>query len=74
MAKVLVSDQYLEDIADAIREQANTELTYTPAQMAPAILALQTSNFLLADNCAWGISSQNSAYEIPDDETEFGGN
>ena len=74
MAKVLVSDQYLEDIADAIREKGNTELTYTPAEMAPAILALSASPWPLADNCAWGNTSDNSAYEIPDDTTTFGGN
>ena len=76
MAKVLISDQYLEDIAEAIREQNNTNNTYTPAQMAAAILALSTSSggdFLLADNCGWGIASDNSAYAIPDEETLFGG-
>lgn len=41
MAKVLVSDQYLEDIADAIRELRSTTATYTPAQMAPAIQGVE---------------------------------
>ena len=41
MAKVLVSDQYLEDIADAIRNlNGASSTTYTPAQMAPAINAI----------------------------------
>ena len=40
MAKVLVSDQYLTDIANAIREKNETNITYTPAQMASAILAI----------------------------------
>lgn len=31
MAKVLVSDQYLTDIANAIREKKETNITYTPA-------------------------------------------
>lgn len=41
MAKVLVSDQYLEDIADAIRELRSTTATYTPAQMAAAIQGVE---------------------------------
>lgn len=41
MAKVLISDQYLEDIADAIRELRGTNTTYTPAQMAPAIQGVE---------------------------------
>lgn len=40
MAKVLVSDQYLTNIANAIREKNETNITYTPAQMASAILAI----------------------------------
>ena len=41
MAKVLVSDQYLEDIADAIRGLRSTTATYTPAQMAAAIQGVE---------------------------------
>lgn len=37
MSKVLVTESYLEDIADAIREKNGTQNTYTPAQMATAI-------------------------------------
>jgi hypothetical protein len=37
MAKVLISDQYLEDIADSIRDRLSVSTTYTPAQMAAAI-------------------------------------
>ena len=37
MAKVLVSDQYLEDIADSIRGKLSSTNKYTPAQMANAI-------------------------------------
>lgn len=37
MSKVLVTESYLEDIADAIREKNSTQNTYTPAQMATAI-------------------------------------
>ena len=44
MAKVLVSDQYLEDIADAIREKKAVSTTYTPSQMADAILSIETDS------------------------------
>lgn len=37
MAKVIVTEQYLTDIADAIREKLGVATTYTPAQMGPAI-------------------------------------
>ena len=41
MSKGLVTRQYLEDIADAIRNLFGTYDEYTPAEMAPAILALK---------------------------------
>ena len=44
MAKVLISDQYLEDIADAIREKKAVNITYTPSQMADAILSIETDS------------------------------
>lgn len=37
MAKVIVTEQYLSDIADAIRAKLGVSDTYTPAQMAGAI-------------------------------------
>jgi len=37
MTKVLVSEKYLHDIANAIRVKLNSQSTYTPAQMAAAI-------------------------------------
>ena len=36
----IISDAYFHDIADAIRAQNGRAETYTPAEMAPAILAL----------------------------------
>ena len=38
MANVLVQESSLQAIANAIRDQNGTQDTYTPAQMAPAIL------------------------------------
>lgn len=43
MAKVLVSDQYLTNIADSIRSKLGVETTYTPAQMAAAINSISAS-------------------------------
>ena len=40
MGKVLVTDTYLEDIADAIREKLGVETTYKPSEMAAAILSI----------------------------------
>lgn len=37
MSKVLVTEDYLQDIADAIREKVGDSATYTPAQMGDAI-------------------------------------
>ena len=44
MAQVLVTESYLDDIADAIREKNGSEDTYTPAQMAGAIEDIQTAD------------------------------
>lgn len=43
MAKVLISDQYLTQIGEAIRSKNGSSNTYTPAQMAPAISAITTA-------------------------------
>ena len=40
MAKVLISDQYLTNIGNAIRAKNGSTNTYTPSQMAPAIEAI----------------------------------
>ena len=42
MAKVLISDQYLTEIGNAIRTKLETATTYTPAQMGNAILSIST--------------------------------
>lgn len=43
MAKVLVTEGYLSDIADAIRSKNGAATTYRPGDMADAIEALDTS-------------------------------
>lgn len=40
MAKVLISDQYLTQIGEAIRSKNGSSDTYTPAEMASAIAAI----------------------------------
>lgn len=37
---VIVNQEYLEDIADAIRAKLNVQTTYTPADMASAISSI----------------------------------
>ncbi len=37
MSKVMITESYLEDIADAIRAKTGTQDTFTPAEMADAI-------------------------------------
>lgn len=49
MAKVLVTEQYLSDIADAIRAKLGVSDTYTPAQMAGAIATI-SGGTVLVDN------------------------
>ena len=43
MAKVIITEQYLEDIADAIRAKNGSQDTYYPFEMADAISAIDTS-------------------------------
>lgn len=67
MAKVLISDQYLEDIADAIREKNNTNNTYTPAQMASAISSISaggttpTGSLSIIENGTYNVSNYAEA-------------
>lgn len=44
MSQVLVTESYLDDIADAIREKNGSEDTYTPAEMAGAIEDIHTAD------------------------------
>ena len=43
MAKVLITESYLEDIADAIRYKNGLSTTYTPGNMAAAIRAIESA-------------------------------
>lgn len=50
MAKVLISDQYLTNIANAIRNKNGSQNTYTPAQMASAITAISGGSAPILQN------------------------
>lgn len=41
MARVLVTDTYLEDIGDAIRDKLGVETTWKPSEMANAIESIE---------------------------------
>jgi len=51
---VYTNNKHYQDIADAIREKNGTENTYTPAEMAEAILALDASGQTYQDGDALG--------------------
>ena len=44
MAKVLITEQYLTNIANAIRTKAETADTFFPSEMASAIMGIDTSS------------------------------
>lgn len=44
MAKVMITESYLEDIADAIREKKGGSDTYTPGEMAEAISSIDSGS------------------------------
>lgn len=49
MAKGLVTDTYLSNIANAIRSKLGTQDTYTPPEMAAAILSIPTGGLTIVD-------------------------
>lgn len=65
MAKVLVTDTYLSNIADAIREKNGGSATYTPGQMAGAIAALPDVPVLVAKTI-----TANGEYDPEDDNAD----
>lgn len=65
MSKVLVTESYLDDIADAIRNKNGTENTYKPSQMAAAIEALPGPSTL-----GMKIISENGSYDPASDNLD----
>lgn len=58
MSKVLVTEEYLQDIADAIREKTGGSDTYTPAQMGDAIRNIPSGGeIMVASVIADGVKS-----------------
>ena len=70
MAKVLVTEQHLQDIADSIRGKNGSAATYKPGQMSAAIDALPTGGTLRpttwAEFAAMSVSSQQKCYGVGD--------
>ena len=64
MAKVLISEQYLEDIADSIRNKLNSEETYTPAEMSNAIDAFAEDATASANDILSGKTAYTGAGKI----------
>ena len=69
MAKVAITEQYLTDIADAIRTKTNSETTYYPSQMASAILTISgsggitpTGTINITSNGTYDVTNYASAY------------
>ena len=65
MATVLINDEYLNDIADAIREKTHGVATYAPNEMAAAIrdIATDTEETLQIDT----LIMQNAAIDYTND-------
>lgn len=68
MAKVLVSESNLTNIANAIRSKNGSSNTYTPAQMAPAILAIPTGG---GSSTLWNINITQSEHQTISVTTSF---
>ena len=68
MAKVIITESYLEDIADAIRTKTGSSDTYNPSEMAPAILSISggggitpTGTISIDSNGTYNVTSYASA-------------
>ena len=69
MAKVAITEQYLTDIADAIRSKTGmSSATYLPSQMADAIMSISggggitpTGTISITENGTYNVSSYASA-------------
>ena len=67
MSKVLVTEQYLEDIADAIRAKRDVETLYRPGDMADGIMGIRTASevVMVVKNV-----TENGVYYPADDDAE----
>lgn len=62
MSNVIIDDTYLGDIADAIRGKNGSLDTYTPADMAAAIAAIQTGGGVSNKTLNWARSGLTETY------------
>ena len=50
MSKILVTEQYLKDIANSLREKLNTNTNYKPYEMAEAVLSISSNGNNIVPN------------------------
>lgn len=69
MAKVLISEKYLYDIANAIRAKLDSQSSYTPAQMAAAIASIDgtiSGSITPSTNTGKGVITDSNLTAIAD--------
>lgn len=68
MGKAVITEQYLKDIADAIRAKNGSSASYTPSQMAGAISAIEgggtSGDVIISSDVPWSVSVTNPAHTV----------
>lgn len=64
MAHVLVTEQYLTDIADSIRSKLDTQDTYKPSEMAGAIVSIEGSSWTKIAETECAVNTTNSTPSV----------
>lgn len=73
MAKVAITEQYLTDIADAIRSKTSSVATYKPSEMAQAISdisggTVNLKDYIIRPDAELVLSDTYDAYAVADEE------
>lgn len=73
MSQVVIHDEYLTDIANAIRLKSNTEDTYTLEEMAPAIQSITTGHapYKVTGNCTRKFENANKLFSTFKDYIQY---